>query len=162
MMYQIFQKISLTFPVIRRLFKQKECFSRFFRFFRICDNPVPEQVTLAAISYFGQVFVFCELINKNVLKWFLLTMCKEHTFSSSAANLLQQKPSPIMFLIKKRKSADVTVQNPIASFQTVTFLNYGGVCLEFFQSVTSEPYLRKKQPSSFREHKVSIFISCLR
>ena len=38
-----------------------------------------EQIALAAIFSFGQVFVFCDLINKNVLEWFLLTMCKEHT-----------------------------------------------------------------------------------
>ena len=161
MMFQIFQNISLTFPFIQRLFEKKECFSRFSMFSRFSDNPVPEQVALAAICYFGQVFVLYELINKNALKWFLLTMCKEHTLSSST-NLLQQKPSPIMLLIKRRRSADVTVQNPITIFQTVTFLNYGSVCLEFFQSVTFEQYLRKKQPSSFHEHKHSIFISCLR
>ena len=38
--------------------------------------PISEEITLAAIFYFGQVFVFCKLITKNVLKWFLL-MCKE-------------------------------------------------------------------------------------
>ena len=36
---------------------------------------IPEQIALAAISYFGKAFVFCRLINKNVLEWFLLMMC---------------------------------------------------------------------------------------
>ena len=40
--------------------------------------PISEEITLIAIFYFGQIFVFCELMNRNVLKWFLL-MCKEHT-----------------------------------------------------------------------------------
>ena len=79
-----FSKHFPDFSSYSRLFEKKECFSRFSRF---SDNPVPEQVALAAICYFGQVFVLYELINKNALKWFLLTMCKEHTLSSSA-NLL--------------------------------------------------------------------------
>ena len=28
--------------------------------------------------YFEQDFVFCMLISKNVLEWFLLIICKEH------------------------------------------------------------------------------------
>ena len=32
---------------------------------------------IAAIFYFGQVFAFSNLINKNVLKWFLPIICKE-------------------------------------------------------------------------------------
>ena len=35
-----------------------------------------EQIAFAAVLYFGQVFVFCRLINKSVLEWFLLIMCK--------------------------------------------------------------------------------------
>ena len=35
-----------------------------------------EQIAFTAVLYFGQVFVFCRLINKNVLEWFLLIMCK--------------------------------------------------------------------------------------
>ena len=37
-----------------------------------------EQITLAAIFYFEQVFAFCTLINKNVLEWFLVMICKEN------------------------------------------------------------------------------------
>ena len=36
---------------------------------------VSEQIAFAAVLYFGQVFVFCKLISKSVLEWFLL-MCK--------------------------------------------------------------------------------------
>ena len=39
---------------------------------------------------------------------------------------------------------EVTVQNPITSFWTVTFSIYGSVCLEFFQAVTSQTMLKKK------------------
>ena len=34
-----------------------------------------EQKAFAAVLYFGQVFVFCRLINKNLSEWFLLIMC---------------------------------------------------------------------------------------
>ena len=35
-----------------------------------------EQLALAALFYFEQVFVFFRLINKSVLEWFLLIVCK--------------------------------------------------------------------------------------
>ena len=34
---------------------------------------IQDQIAFAAVVYFGQVFGFCRLINKSVLKWFLLT-----------------------------------------------------------------------------------------
>ena len=37
---------------------------------------ISEQIAFATAFYFGQVFVFCRLINKSVLEWFLLIMCK--------------------------------------------------------------------------------------
>ena len=37
---------------------------------------VSEKTAFAAVLYFGQVFVFCRLNNKSVLRWFLLIMCK--------------------------------------------------------------------------------------
>ena len=37
---------------------------------------VSEQIAFAAALYFGKVFVFCGLINKSVLEWFPLIMCK--------------------------------------------------------------------------------------
>ena len=40
---------------------------------------VSEQIALSALFYFGQVFVFCRLINENVLDWFLLIIYKWYT-----------------------------------------------------------------------------------
>ena len=40
---------------------------------------ISEEIALAAMFYFEQVFAFCLLINKNVLEWFLLIICEEHT-----------------------------------------------------------------------------------
>ena len=37
---------------------------------------ISEQIALAAVLYFGQVFALCRLINKSVLEQFLLIMCK--------------------------------------------------------------------------------------
>ena len=37
---------------------------------------ISDQIAFVAVVYFGQVFGFCRLINKSVLKWFLLIMCK--------------------------------------------------------------------------------------
>ena len=45
---------------------------------------ISEQTVLAVTLYFEQVFVFCILINKNVLEWFLQIICKEHTPTRSA------------------------------------------------------------------------------
>ena len=49
---------------------------------------IQEQIVIAAIFCFGQVFVFCRLINKNVLEWFLL-MCQEHTLTKSTNFLVE-------------------------------------------------------------------------
>ena len=53
----------------------------------------------------------------------------------------------------------VNVQNLIASFGTATFSTYHSVGLEIFLTVTSENILKKKQPSSFHENELSIFIN---
>ena len=37
---------------------------------------ISEQIAFAAVLYFKKVFVFCKLINKSLLEWFLLIMCK--------------------------------------------------------------------------------------
>ena len=42
------------------------------------------------------------------------------------------------------KGLVVTVQNPLASFWTVTFSTYESVCLDYFRTVTSETILIKK------------------
>ena len=64
-----------------------------------------EQIAFAAVFYFGQVFGFCKLINKSVLEWFLLIMCKYHTLNRSTTLFSRDHPT-LMFLIKKRRSAD--------------------------------------------------------
>ena len=57
----------------------------------------PEQIALAVIFYFGQAFVFCRLINKNVLEWFLLVMSVEHTLSRSTNFLSRNHPTHYAF-----------------------------------------------------------------
>ena len=42
--------------------------------------------------YFGQVFVFWKLINKNVLEWFLPVICKEHTLTRSTSLFSRNHP----------------------------------------------------------------------
>ena len=63
-----------------------------------------EQIALAAMFYSEQVFVLCMLINKNVMEWFLLTICKKNTLPRSK-NLISRN-HPTLFLINKRRSAD--------------------------------------------------------
>ena len=60
-----------------------------------------------AIFYFGQVLVFCELINKNVLGWFLLIMCKEHTLRRST-NLLRSRNHPTLCLWLRREGPQMS------------------------------------------------------
>ena len=72
---------------------------------------VSEQIALCALFYFGQVFVFCWLINENVLEWFLLIMYKQYT-QDKIYKPFSQKPSYIVFLIKKRRSEDAQQQVP--------------------------------------------------
>ena len=72
-------------------------------------------------------------------------MCKEHTLRIST-NLSTNHP---IFLIQKRRSADVPVQNSITNFWKVTFSTYGSVCLEFFRTVTFETVLKNKAAVQF-------------
>ena len=44
---------------------------------------ITEEVALAAIFYLEEFFIFCNLINKNVLEWSLL-ISKEHTLNRSS------------------------------------------------------------------------------
>ena len=41
------------------------------------DKDLSVELAIAAIFYFEQIFLFCIVINKNVLEWFLLIMRKE-------------------------------------------------------------------------------------
>ena len=56
---------------------------------------ISEQIPLTAIFYFGQVFVFCKLIN--VLEWFLLTCVKTlgETRSRKLVETVLHRPSQI-------------------------------------------------------------------
>ena len=42
---------------------------------------------------FRLAFDFCSLINKTLLEWFVLIMCKEHTLSRSANHLSRNHPA---------------------------------------------------------------------
>ena len=68
---------------------------------------VSEQVALAAMFYFEQVFAFWMLINRNMLEWFLPIKCKEHTLLRST-NLFSRN-HPTLFLLNKRRSADAPI-----------------------------------------------------
>ena len=61
---------------------------------------ISEKIALAAVFYFGQVFVFCRFINKNVLEWFLLIICKEHTLTRST-NLFSRNHLTLCFSLKR-------------------------------------------------------------
>ena len=70
--------------------------------------------------YFEQVFVFCRLINKSVLKWFLLIIYP--TVNRSKKRFSRNHPN--RFLIKNRRLAD-------AQYWTVTLPNWKMQPLEF-------------------------------
>ena len=57
---------------------------------------ISEEIAHATMSYFEQVFIFCMLIEKNVLKWFLLIACKEHILVRSA-NLISRNHPKLCF-----------------------------------------------------------------
>ena len=58
-----------------------------------------EEIALAAMFYFEQVFLFCMLINKNVLEWILLMVCKEHTLLGSTNLFSRNHPKLCFWLI---------------------------------------------------------------
>ena len=57
---------------------------------------ISEQIAHATMFYFEQVFIFCMLIEKNVLEWFLLIACKEHILLRSA-NLISRNHPKLCF-----------------------------------------------------------------
>ena len=59
-----------------------------------------EQIALAVMFYFGQVFVFWRLVNKNMLGWFLLIMCKEDTLIKST-NLFSKNHPILCFWLRR-------------------------------------------------------------
>ena len=63
-----------------------------------------------------QVFVSCRLLDKNLLEWFLIIICKGHNLTRST-NLLSRNHPTLCFLITERRSAD-------AQYWTVTLSNW--------------------------------------
>ena len=61
---------------------------------------ISEQIALAVMFYFGQVFVFWRLVNKNMLGWFLLIMCKEDTLIKST-NLFSKNHPTLCFWLRR-------------------------------------------------------------
>ena len=58
---------------------------------------ISEQRSLAATLYFEQVYVFCILINKNKLEWFLQIICKENTPTRSANLFIRRKSADTQY-----------------------------------------------------------------
>ena len=68
---------------------------------------ISEQIAVAAVLYFGQVFVFCKLINKSLPELFLVIMCEHHTFTRTT-NYIFNRNHSTLFLIKKKRLTDAT------------------------------------------------------
>ena len=54
---------------------------------------VSDQIALADVLYFRKIFVFCRLINKNELEWFLLKIRKERTLKRSTNRFSRNHPA---------------------------------------------------------------------
>ena len=59
---------------------------------------ISENIALAVMSYFEQVFAFCMLITKHLLQWFLLIMFKEHTLRRSTNLFSRNHPTLFCFV----------------------------------------------------------------
>ena len=71
---------------------------------------VSEQIALATIFYFEQVFAFCTLINKSMLECFLLIICKEHTLARFTNLFRRNHPTLCFWLIRKGRQMPNTEQ----------------------------------------------------
>ena len=95
----------------------------------LLDNQNPAIRTTSLLFCVGQFFVFCRLINKNVLERFLLKICKEHTQSRSTN--LSRNHHALCFWFRRE---DLQMHNaydlygcPVKGFWTVAFSTYGSV-----------------------------------
>ena len=130
---------------------------------------ISEQITLAAIFNFEQVFLFCMLLNKTMLEWFLLIMWKEQTLTRYTNFLVETIPHYVFDQEEKVGKSPILINFLVSSnclesyneFLDSYFLTKKSFRLKFFWTVTSETIFKKKQPSSFCKHELSIFISCL-
>ena len=50
---------------------------------------ISKQIAFGAVVNFRQVFGFSRLINKSVLKWFLVIMCKQRVLSEDPPFLIE-------------------------------------------------------------------------
>ena len=131
---------------------------------------VLEQIALAPVFYFGQVFVFCMLINKDALEWFLLIMCREHTLDRYT-KLFSRKRSTFCFLLRRNKVGrfPILIKFMIRSNCRESYNKFLGsysfnlLTEVSVQNSSGQPllkaYFRKKQPSILRKHELSILIS---
>ena len=62
---------------------------------------ISEQIALTAMLRFEQVFAFFMLINKNVLEWFLLIICKEHILLRTTNLFSRNHPTLCFSLIRE-------------------------------------------------------------
>ena len=65
------------------------------------NKALKRMIALAATFYFEQFFVFCELINRNVLEWFLLIMCKKLTLKRSTNVLIRNHTTLCFWLTRE-------------------------------------------------------------
>ena len=102
-------------------------------------------------------FLLCRLINKNVLKWFLLIMCKADTLRKSRNLLTRNHLS--LFLIKKKMSADA--QYFLTVWLEVTHENPTTSSGKLFSPLMAllKPCVRKKQSSNIYP-KCMTFLHC--
>ena len=71
---------------------------------------ISEQIVFVVMFYFEQVFVFCMLINKHVLEWFLLVICKEHTLLRSMDLFSENHFKLYFWLIREGRETPNTEQ----------------------------------------------------
>ena len=68
---------------------------------KLVKTVISEQIALTAMLRFEQVFAFFMLINKNVLEWFLLIICKEHILLRTANLFSRNHPTLCFSLIRE-------------------------------------------------------------
>ena len=72
--------------------------------------PTSEQITFAAVLYFGQVFVFCRLINKSTLEWFLTKLVYTNTLTRSTNSCSRNQPTLCFWLARDNRQMPITEQ----------------------------------------------------
>ena len=65
---------------------------------KLCQNPDIRTNSPCCFGNFGQVFVFCRLFNKNLLKWFLLMISKEYILNRFTKRFGRNHPTLCFWL----------------------------------------------------------------